>query len=179
MIKKMIKRILYRERASSEYYISYKKKGIKSREKCIVHNPKTTIDIIQPSLITIGNGVSIVGDTYILCHDMAWRVFKNFTGEIIGSNGKVTIGNNVFIRVGCIILQNTHIGNNVIVEAGSLVNKDIPDNAVVGGRPARVLMTLEEYYEKRKNQYAEDAKQLAKSYMQRYGIAPPKEVFRD
>lgn len=181
VIKKIIKKILYRERATSESYITYlRNKGIKIGENCIIHNPRTTtIDITQPSLISIGNGVSIVGNTTILCHDMSWRVFKNLTGEIIGANGEVIIGNNVFIGLGCIILQNTRIGNNVIIGAGSLVTKDIPDNVVVGGRPAKILMTLDEYYNKRKKEYVEDAKKLANSYKERYGTVPPKEIFRD
>ena len=35
------------------------------------------------------------------------------------------------------------IGNNVVVEAGAVINKDVPDNALVGGVPAKVIKTIE------------------------------------
>lgn len=41
------------------------------------------------------------------------------------------------------------IGSNVIVGANSLINKDIPDNSVVAGVPARVIKTFDDYLEKR------------------------------
>lgn len=40
------------------------------------------------------------------------------------------------------------IGNNVLVAAGSVVTKSIPDNVVVGGNPAKILCTIDEYIEK-------------------------------
>lgn len=42
------------------------------------------------------------------------------------------------------------IGNNVIVAAGAIVVKDVPDNSVVAGSPAKVIETIEEYTEKNK-----------------------------
>lgn len=38
-----------------------------------------------------------------------------------------------------VIIGNVHIGNNVIIGAGSVVVKDVPDNAVVVGNPARII----------------------------------------
>lgn len=42
------------------------------------------------------------------------------------------------------------IGDNVLVAAGSVVTKSIPSGMVVGGNPARIICTLEEYYNKNK-----------------------------
>lgn len=56
--------------------------------------------------------------------------------------------NNVFIGSGTRILYNTRIGNNVIIGANSLVNKDIPDNSVYAGVPARRICSFDEYVEK-------------------------------
>lgn len=55
----------------------------------------------------------------------------------------VTIGNDVWIGGNAIILPGVTIGNNVIVAAGAIVTKDIPDNCVVGGNPARKIRDLE------------------------------------
>lgn len=54
-----------------------------------------------------------------------------------------TIGDNVDIGPGVIIIGAVHIGNNVTIGVGSIVVKDIPDNAVVAGNPARVIRIKE------------------------------------
>ena len=72
---------------------------------------------------------------------------------ILGSVGEVTIGNNVFIGQKSTILAGTRIGDNVIIGANSLVKKDIPSGVVVAGNPAKVICTLEEFIERRKDIY--------------------------
>ena len=42
------------------------------------------------------------------------------------------------------------IGNNVLIAAGSVVTHSIPDNVVIGGNPARIICTFNDYYEKNK-----------------------------
>ena len=53
--------------------------------------------------------------------------------------GRTTIGNHVHIGASATILPDIKIGNNVTVGAGSVVTKDIPDNTIVAGVPAKVL----------------------------------------
>ena len=55
---------------------------------------------------------------------------------------KTTIGNNVWISTGSIILFGVDIGDGAIISAGSVVTKDIPAGAFVGGNPARNLSGL-------------------------------------
>lgn len=58
------------------------------------------------------------------------------------SKGEVNIGNNVWIGDKATILANVHIGNNVIVAANSVVTKDVPDNCIVAGVPAKIIKEL-------------------------------------
>lgn len=55
----------------------------------------------------------------------------------------VSIGNNVWIGGRAIINPGIQVGNNVVVASGAVVTKDVPDNVVVGGNPARVIKQIE------------------------------------
>ncbi|MDO4321564.1 MAG: hypothetical protein Q4C61_03465 [Lachnospiraceae bacterium] len=63
--------------------------------------------------------------------------------------GCIEIRDNVFIGSRTVILGNVRIGSNVIVAAGSLVNRDLPDNSVVAGVPARVVGRFDDFVQKR------------------------------
>ena len=54
----------------------------------------------------------------------------------------VHIGNDVWVGGSAIILPGVTIGNNVIIAAGSIVTKDIPDNVIVAGNPAKIMKEL-------------------------------------
>ena len=58
------------------------------------------------------------------------------------SKGEVHIGNNVWLCDKVSILANVHIGDNVIIGANSVVTKDIPDNCVAVGIPAKIIKRL-------------------------------------
>ena len=64
---------------------------------------------------------------------------RNYTGIA----KPVKIGNDVWIGGNVTILPGVTIGNNVVVAAGAVVTKDVPDNCVVGGVPARVIKAIE------------------------------------
>lgn len=72
----------------------------------------------------------------------------------------VTIGDNVWIGGSVTIVPDVHIGNNVVIGAGSVVTKDIPDNAVAVGNPCRVIRFITEedrkYYFKNREFDVED-----------------------
>lgn len=55
----------------------------------------------------------------------------------------VTIGNDVWIGGSVTILPGVTIGNNVVIAAGAVVSRDIPDNSLAAGVPARVIRTLD------------------------------------
>ena len=52
---------------------------------------------------------------------------------------ETTIGNDVWIGTNAIILDGVNVGNGVIIAAGSVVVKDVPDYAVIGGVPAKII----------------------------------------
>ncbi|WP_096437645.1 maltose acetyltransferase domain-containing protein [Alteribacter populi] len=54
----------------------------------------------------------------------------------------VTIGNNVWIGGRAVIMPGVTIGNNAVIAAGAVVTKDIPDDVVVGGNPARIIKEI-------------------------------------
>ena len=56
----------------------------------------------------------------------------------------MVIGRDVWIGGNCTILPGVTIGNNVVVAAGAVVTKDVPDNCVVAGVPAKVIRKLED-----------------------------------
>ena len=60
----------------------------------------------------------------------------------------VTIGDDVWIGGNVTILPGVAIGNNVVVAAGAVVTKDVPDNCVVGGVPAKIIKTIEDDVER-------------------------------
>lgn len=104
--------------------------------------------VIDPSHcyhISIGDNVTLAPRVHILAHDASTYIFL---GKTRAAN--VTIGNNVFVGAGSILLPGVHVGNNVIIGAGSIVTKDIHDNSVAVGNPAKVVCSIDEYLAKEK-----------------------------
>lgn len=56
-----------------------------------------------------------------------------------GGESQIVIGDNCYISTGVTVLGPVKIGSNVTIGAGAVVNKDIPDNAIVAGVPAKII----------------------------------------
>jgi acetyltransferase-like isoleucine patch superfamily enzyme len=111
------------------------------------------IDETVPHLIEIGLNCVLTEGVMILTHDWVYPILEHKYGALpaaFGASRKVTIGNYVYIGTNAIILKGVTIGNHVIIGAGSIVTHSIPDNCVAAGNPCKVLMSLDEYYEKHK-----------------------------
>jgi acetyltransferase-like isoleucine patch superfamily enzyme len=164
---------------SSDRMISYlRKKGISIGGDCIIRSPNSLrIDLTRPSLVTIGNNVDINKNFQIMTHDFASGVFRVVYGDFLNSSGKVTIGNNIYFGTDVIVLKGVTIGDNCIIGAGSIVNRDIPSNSVATGTPCRVVCSLQEYYNKRKQKCVGEAFEYAKSIQERFNRKPVVEDF--
>jgi acetyltransferase-like isoleucine patch superfamily enzyme len=135
------------------------------------------IDMTRPCLIEIGKNCVFTNGVRVLTHGFDWIVLKDIYGEVLGSSGKVVIEDNVFVGTGSIILKGVRIGKNTIIGAGSVVTKDIPPNSVAAGNPCKVILSIAEYYEKRKKQYIEEAKLYAFEIYRKTKKIPKREDF--
>ena len=104
-----------------------------------------SLDISHCWLIEIGDNVTMAPEVRLIAHDASTKNDLNYT--LIG---KIKIGNDVFLGARSIVLPNVTIGNNVVIGAGTIVTKDIPNNCVAAGSPARIIGTYSNYIEKRK-----------------------------
>ena len=77
-----------------------------------------------------------IGDNF---HCLHCTTLGTKAGMTAAAGVRPTIGNNVCLGCNVCIIGPVHIGNNVIVGAGSVVVKDVPNNCVVVGNPARVI----------------------------------------
>lgn len=181
MLKEWVKKILLGKRYSSKSYINYLRSiGVEIGDNCVIYVPsKTLIDEQYPWMITIGDHVRITEGVKILTHDYSWMVIKNVDGPILGASGKVEIGNNVFIGMNTVICRNVNIGDNVVIGAGSVVTRDCDSNGVYAGVPAKRIMSLSEYEDKRNKCQLKEAVSLAREYYKRFGKKPNKEVFSE
>lgn len=89
-----------------------------------------TPDLFFPELIDVGDNTIIGYNTTILAHEYLLQEWRT---------GPVRIGANVTIGANCTILPGVIIGDGAVVSAMSLVNKDVPAGATVGGVPIRPL----------------------------------------
>ena len=106
----------------------------------------TIIDDSHPWLIEIGDNVTLAPGVHILAHDASTKTFLNYT-----KIGRVSIGDNVFIGAGTVVLPGVTIGKNTIIGANSTITHDLPEGVVAVGCPAKVICTTEEYLSKEKN----------------------------
>lgn len=90
--------------------------------------------------ISIGDNVTIAPNVHILAHDASMHNTFGYA-----KIGKVEIGNESFIGAGSIILPGVTIGKNSIVGAGSVVTRDVPENMVCAGNPAKEICSISVY----------------------------------
>ncbi len=87
---------------------------------------------------TVIGQTSIIGNDVLIYHGVTLGATKSISGR-----RHPKIGNNVTIGAGAKVLGAINIGDNVIIGANAVVTKDVPNNTVVGGIPAKVIRKLE------------------------------------
>jgi len=107
------------------------------------------------NMIVKGKGNLVVGNYCALGQDIKF-VLSNHTYEYPSlqysfyikffnefpykkKEGSIVIGSDVWIGDNAILLPNITVGNGAIIGAGAIVTKDVPDFAIVGGNPAKIL----------------------------------------
>lgn len=90
--------------------------------------------------VSLGRGVTVSADVTIMTHnnyngnEFQERVLAHTSGA-----REVRIGSGAFIGARSVVLMGITIGSNAVIQAGSVVNRDIPENCTAGGIPARVI----------------------------------------
>jgi len=103
------------------------------------------LDVMFPEKISVGKNSVIGYNTTILAHEYLIREYRL---------GDVEIGDEVLIGANSTILPGVTIGDGAIVSAGTLVHKDVPAGAFVGGNPMTIIYTKEEMEQRDKTELA-------------------------
>ena len=119
--------------------------GVKIGSDCFISSRRWGS---EPYLISIGNHVQITNDVAVHTHgggNAIRKVHPDF--DVFG---KVVIEDWAYIGASSQIMPGVTIGEGALVAAGSIVTKSVPPYTVVGGNPAKIICTTEQYYEKNK-----------------------------
>lgn len=122
----------------SEYYRKFWKMNIGKGSILI----NVTIDKGHCYLISIGNECTLTNCT-LLAHDASTKRYINRSKV-----GRIDIGNRVFVGWDAVILPNVKIGDDCIIGAKAVVTKNIPENSIVAGNPAKIIGRTDEYIKK-------------------------------
>lgn len=100
---------------------------------------KVVPDTMFPERISVGDDTIIGFNTTILAHEYLIEEYRL---------GDVNIGSRVMIGANCTILPGVTIGDDAVVSAMTLVHKDVPAGAMVGGNPMQIIYTKEQRQQK-------------------------------
>ncbi len=111
----------------------------------------------EPFLISIGDHVTVTSGVKFITHDGSTCLVSDDSGRRYQRFAPIQVGSHVFIGVNTIVMPGVSIGSNVVIGAGSVVTKDIPDNSVAIGVPAKVVSSFTDYQSKIQSTCASDS----------------------
>jgi acetyltransferase-like isoleucine patch superfamily enzyme len=107
--------------------------GIKI-EKNVSFAFKVVPDILFPEKIHVGENSIIGYNTTLLAHEYLINEYRI---------GDIVIGKNVMIGANTTVLPGVHIGDGAVISAATLVHRDVPKGAFVGGNPMQIIRTVD------------------------------------
>ncbi len=163
----MLKSLIQRYKRHRDPINYWRSKGVSIGERCEIYSSASFGS--EPYLISLGDHVRINSGVNFVTHDGGVWVLRECYDDLkdIDLFGKISVGNNVHIGTNALIMPGVTIGNNCIVGCGAIVTKNIPDNSIAVGIPARVIETIDEYKEKHINQF-DFTKQLSRTEKENY-----------
>ncbi len=98
--------------------------------------------------IYIGRNVEIAPFCAFYPYDHGTILGRPIHSQPLNTKGGITVDDEAWLGIGVTVLDGVHIGKGTVVGAGSVVNKDLPDNSIAAGVPARVLKMREKSFNK-------------------------------
>ena len=169
MIFKRITDFYWRFIATPEDYARHI--GVKIGKNCFISTRRWGT---EPYLITVGNNVQVTRDVAVHTHGGGQAIRKEHPDFDVF--GKVVISDWAYIGASSQIMPGVTIGEGALVAAGSIVTKSVPPHTVVGGNPARIICTTDEYYERNKI-YDMGTKRKSKAEKRHILLSMPDEKF--
>lgn len=121
--------------------------GVKVGKRCRFLGCGASTFGSEPYLITIGDHVTITSGVRFVTHDGGVWVLRDEVPSL-DYFAPIIVGNNVFIGLEALIMPGVTIGNNAIIAARAVVTRDVAEDTIVAGVPAKAVTTLANYRSK-------------------------------
>jgi acetyltransferase-like isoleucine patch superfamily enzyme len=144
MIGRLISRLRKVYQLATDPIGYHRRNGVRIGKDCRLLGTNTETFGSEPYLVKLGDHVTVTGGVQFVTHDGGVWVFREKEPDI-DVFGPITVGSNVFIGFGSIIMPGVTIGDNCVIGAGSVVTRDVESGTVVAGVPAKRLLTIDEY----------------------------------
>ena len=151
MILRAIRPLLNKIKAARNPQAYAKKIGVNMRGEVHFYGNPCSMFGSEPWLVTLGENVYITDEVRFITHDGGTLPLRKEVPDLEITK-PIVVGNDVYFGIRSIVLPGVTIGNRCIIAAGAIVTKDVPDNSVVAGVPARLIKTTDEYLEKLKSE---------------------------